>query len=189
MVSQEKNALSECYRASSGQKRLNGPTCAFWDSYHYDHWGFSTRVAFWKCLSSGTPCSFHAIQRSWPRALCWLVCWLIGSLMCCRLVVLLLWPKSLCWSWCQYTTDADAEEDLMLLWCWCWGSGWSCHLLTSAWPLSKARNVAALDSNVTDFHTWLRLPDDPDDLMVLRRLVTWLMILNTWWCCSPDDEA
>ena len=24
-----KNALSECYRASSGQKRPNGPTCAF----------------------------------------------------------------------------------------------------------------------------------------------------------------
>ena len=117
--------------------------------------------------------SLHAIQRSWPRALC--------SLMCCMLVVFLLWPKSLCWSWCQYTSDADAEEDLMLLWCWCWGSGWSCHLLTSAWPLSKARNVAALDSNVTDFHTWVRLPDDPDDLMVADHLV----MLIAWWGWSP----
>ena len=39
---------------------------------------------------------------------------------------------------------------------------------------------AALDSNVTDFHTWVRLPDDPDDLIILMRLVTWLMMLNTW---------
>ena len=32
---------------------------AFWDSYHYDHWGFLTRgrsVAFWQCVFSETPC-------------------------------------------------------------------------------------------------------------------------------------
>ena len=75
-----KNALSDYYRAPSGQKRLNGPTCAFWDSYHYDHWGFLTRgrsVAFWKCVFSGTPCilvtpstATHALFLN-KRTLCW----------------------------------------------------------------------------------------------------------------------
>ena len=123
--------------------------------------------------------SLHAIQRSWPRVLC--------SLMCCMLVVLLLWPKSLCWSWCQYTTVA----------CWCWRrSNALVMLVLRIWLIMSLADfrLAALQSqecgrpgqqrhrfsHLASTTWWSWCPDGAYHLV---------MMPNTWWCFSPDDEA